>query len=168
MKYQFRIVTDSREQTPLAFPEGVETEPGSLPTGDYSIAGLEHLIAIERKSLSDLVGCIAQERSRFIRELMRLRAYRCKAIVIEGTVEDIVAHNYRSKVHHESVLGSLGAWFAKYEVPFMFCGDHAALVTVKILNGFYQTLRSLVDTIQNCSSEHHQTKGDYNGNMQGL
>lgn len=59
------IVIDSREQRPLPF-ERLKTQPGSLITGDYSVAGMETQIAIERKSIEDLAGCCAgQNRERF-------------------------------------------------------------------------------------------------------
>ena len=54
-----KIIIDSREQAPFTFGDyDCEAVSGSLPTGDYSLAHLEHQIAIERKSLSDLVGCL--------------------------------------------------------------------------------------------------------------
>jgi ERCC4-type nuclease len=60
------IVIDSREQTPLPFSK-LKTQAGTLLTGDYSVAGLENLFAVERKSISDLVGCcIGQNREREI------------------------------------------------------------------------------------------------------
>ncbi len=52
------IITDTREQTPLVFEhlpsEHLPSERGSLQSGDYSILGLEHDFAIERKSIPDL------------------------------------------------------------------------------------------------------------------
>jgi ERCC4-type nuclease len=50
------IITDTREQNPLAF-EWLESRAGTLQTGDYSVAGLEELFAVERKTVPDLVGC---------------------------------------------------------------------------------------------------------------
>ena len=47
------IIIDTREQIPWEFRD-LPTEPGTLDTGDYSVSGLEHLIAVERKSLDDL------------------------------------------------------------------------------------------------------------------
>ena len=67
------IVVDTREQKPLSF-QRLEAVPGTLAIGDYSIAGLEHLFAVERKTIADLVGCCApaENRSRFERELHKL------------------------------------------------------------------------------------------------
>jgi len=68
------IIIDSREQTPLQFTR-LEARVATLPSGDYSIAGLEELFAVERKSIPDLVACCTgQNRERFERELHRLQA----------------------------------------------------------------------------------------------
>lgn len=81
----FRVVIDTREQAPFTFQglrtdakDGrrqlvVETIPSTLATGDYSIEGLEELISIERKSVSDFYGTILAGRDRFERELQRLQ-----------------------------------------------------------------------------------------------
>jgi hypothetical protein len=68
---QVTAVVDSREQRPLDLAP-LRTVPGTLTTGDYSVCGLEHVVAIERKGLSDLLSCIGGERARFEREIARL------------------------------------------------------------------------------------------------
>ena len=83
------ILIDSREQAPYRF-DGEASEVGTLPSGDYSIRGMEELVAIERKELSDFLACCGRERDRFKRELVRLRGYRCKAVVIEATLAQIL------------------------------------------------------------------------------
>ncbi|MCA1987342.1 MAG: hypothetical protein LDL27_12865, partial [Desulfovibrio sp.] len=67
-----KIVVDTREQRPFRFERwpAVILEPGTLPTGDYSLPGLAHRVALERKSLDDLVSCLKSTgRERFEREL---------------------------------------------------------------------------------------------------
>ena len=47
------IVVDSREQCPFPFAHeryGAKTKQGALTVGDYSLAGLEDKVAVERKS----------------------------------------------------------------------------------------------------------------------
>ena len=56
-------IIDTREQLPLDLSP-LQSVAGSLTTGDYSVRGLESIIAIERKGLSDLLGCVGQERER--------------------------------------------------------------------------------------------------------
>ena len=51
-----KIIIDTREQAPFTFRHermGATTEPGTLAVGDYSLAGLEDRVAVERKSLPD-------------------------------------------------------------------------------------------------------------------
>ena len=43
------ILVDTREQHPWEFPAGFHSEPATLSTGDYSVRGLEDLIAVERE-----------------------------------------------------------------------------------------------------------------------
>ena len=70
-------VVDTREQCPLDLSP-LTTVVGTLATGDYSVKGLVDVVAIERKSLSDLLGCIGQSRERFDKEIMRLLGYPCR------------------------------------------------------------------------------------------
>ena len=125
MNLQPIAIIDSREQRPWQFAS-LETERAALTTGDYSLRGLTHLIAIERKSLDDLLGCVGRERDRFKRELARLRAFRFRALVIESTLAEIEAGQWRTKLKPSHVLGSLAAWTVQYGLPIVFAGDHAA------------------------------------------
>jgi ERCC4-type nuclease len=64
MTQNFRIVIDSREQTPFVFNDNWPVETGALASGDYSIVGLTDFVAIERKSLSDLCSCVVAVNAR--------------------------------------------------------------------------------------------------------
>ena len=108
MKLSPTVVIDRREKNAWRF-ENLPSESGTLATGDYSISGLTHLVAIERKSLPDLLACIGRERDRFKRELQRLRAYRFRCLVIEASYADLERGEWRSKIQPASVLGTLAA-----------------------------------------------------------
>ncbi|MCH8854071.1 MAG: ERCC4 domain-containing protein [Planctomycetes bacterium] len=123
MKIEPIIVVDSREQTPWRF-SNLPSETGTLDTGDYSVRGLEHRVAVERKSLDDLLACVGRERDRFKRELQRLRAYRFRCLVVEASHADLECGEWRSKIQPSHVLGSLAAWQAQYSLPVMLAGDH--------------------------------------------
>ena len=116
-------ICDTREQLPLNL-EPLQVERDGLDTGDYSVRGLESVVAIERKSLADMLGCIGQERERFDREVMRLLAYPTRAIVIEATWPEIEAGQWRSKVTASAAIGSLLGWIAA-GLPIIMAGDHA-------------------------------------------
>ncbi|MGE4424742.1 MAG: ERCC4 domain-containing protein [Pseudodesulfovibrio sp.] len=121
------VVIDSREQLSLDFSRwgDVSTETGMLTAGDYSLRGLEDKFALERKSIPDLVASITTGRERLIRELERLRGYEVKAIIVEGTLEQVARHEYRSRTSPESVLQTLAAWQIKYDCSTLWCGSSA-------------------------------------------
>jgi DNA excision repair protein ERCC-4 len=136
------ILIDSREQEPLAFAN-LPAERGTLDSGDYSVVGLTHLVAVERKSLPDLVTCCGSERDRFARELVRLRAYEYRAVVVESTLAEIEAGDWRSHILPAAVLGSVASWQARY-APFVFAGDHAAAARW-VERFLFQAARAIVE-----------------------
>jgi ERCC4-type nuclease len=119
---QITAVVDTREQTPLDLAP-LATVTGTLATGDYSIRGLEHVVAIERKSLPDLLACVGRERERFDREVQRLLAYPVRVLLVESTWQEIEAGDWRSEVTPQAALGSLLGWIAA-GLPVVMCGDH--------------------------------------------
>jgi DNA excision repair protein ERCC-4 len=121
-----RVVIDTREQLPYSFSDRVVAVRSALPAGDYSVEGLEHLLAVERKSLDDFVSSVIRERPRFRRELEKLRAYRVAAVVVEAGLADIFAHRYHSGVHPNAVVGAALSIIVDYGVPVFFCSDRQA------------------------------------------
>jgi DNA excision repair protein ERCC-4 len=119
---QVTAIIDTREQHPLNL-DPLPVETGTLTTGDYSIRGLEHVIAVERKSLADMLGCIGGGRERFEREVQRLLAYPCRALVIESTWPEIETGDWRSKIKPAAAIGSLLGWIEQ-GLPVVMCGDH--------------------------------------------
>lgn len=127
----FRIVVDSREQAPWTFDsapvyEGTSVTVSSLPTGDYSVEGFQDAVAVERKSLPDLVACLGRERDRFARELARARGLESFAVVIEGSFTDLKQGQYRSMLNPHSACQSICAFMARWHIPFVFAGTRAA------------------------------------------
>lgn len=78
------IKIDSREQQPYKF--AMPCEVGKLDAGDYSITGLEDYIAIERKTIDDLIGCLTTGRERFEKELYRAQTLDYFALIVEATL----------------------------------------------------------------------------------
>jgi DNA excision repair protein ERCC-4 len=115
-------VIDTREQLPLDLAP-LRSERGTLTTGDYSVAGLESVVAVERKSLPDLLACVGQERERFDREVVRLLAYPVRALVVETTWPELEAGDWRSKVTPAAAVGSCIGWIAT-GLPIILAGDH--------------------------------------------
>ena len=117
------VVIDNREKLP-ADVSPLKSISGTLQTGDYSLLHLEGTVAIERKSLSDLLSCIGGSRERFERELERLRAFPYRAVVVECSWEAFQRGDWRSNVSVASAVGSVLAWQLA-GVPFVFARDHA-------------------------------------------
>lgn len=117
-------IIDTREQTPLDLSP-FQVERGTLATGDYSVRGLEHVIAIERKSLGDLVSCCGSERERFEREVQRLLAYPVRALVVESDFSTIEMRQWPaiSKITPTHVVGSVLGWQAM-GLPVLMAGNH--------------------------------------------
>lgn len=134
---KIRILADSREQLPYRFDGAVTSK---LDVGDYSIAGAEHLVSIERKSLDDLVGSLSRGRERFERELYRMRALDYGCLVVEASLQDIVQHRYRSEMSPASVVQSLVAFSIRYQLPIWFAGDRACgqRLTESILSKYHR------------------------------
>jgi len=121
------IIIDSREREPYAFdPVQVDQVRRALPAGDYSVAGLETRVAVERKSLDDFVSTVIRSRSRFRRELLRLMPYDAACVVVEADLSDVFAGRYRAAAHPASVLGATLSIILDYGIPVFFCSDRQA------------------------------------------
>ena len=141
-----QIIVDSREQLPFNFSHeryDVQIQQGTLTVGDYSLRGLEDKVAVERKSLPDLVQCLGRERSRFERELQRGQALDAFAVVIEASWPDLAGGNFRSQLNPHAACQSVLAFMARYRVPFLFAGSRAAAeyVTWGFLRQFLEGAR---------------------------
>jgi len=132
------VLVDTREQQPLPlFASHRNWIAGerrvSLKTGDYSVEGMEGLLALERKSLADLVDCTITSRARFLTCCSRLAKFRWKAILVEATYEDIKRgwgmDEIPSDVHPNSVCGLLDAIEAKFGIPVLLTSRHRELAT---------------------------------------
>jgi ERCC4-type nuclease len=83
-----QIVVDTREQRPYWTAEDGVVQ-ATLGTGDYSVVGHTGVVAIERKSVSDLYSSLGGKkgcrRKRLEQEFIRLGAMPWGAVVVEGT-----------------------------------------------------------------------------------
>lgn len=136
----FTVVIDTREQRPYRFPRSVTA---TLPTGDYSLLGLENQVAIERKTQQDAYTSLGRERPRFARELERLAALDYAAVVIEAGVPDFLRQPPFSRMNPKAALNSIIGWSVKYRVCVFFAGDrrHAGALTYRLLEKYWRYLR---------------------------
>lgn len=138
------IICDTRERTPWQFPPEIKVERRTLSEGDYSvigpkswysIEGFDRSILIERKSLGDFVSTVVSEWTRFAKELHRLMAYDCAAIVVEANVGDVIAHRYESQVEPAVVEARAHQCFIDFGVPVMWWGprEEAQVMALRFL-----------------------------------
>lgn len=116
------VVIDTREQLPYWFTDSVL---GTLKTGDYSAAGYEHLVTIERKSKSDAYASVGQHRDRFKREWERMVEFDYAALVVEATMPGMLDPPEHSLMHPNAVIGTYLSWSVRYGVPVFFVNDRA-------------------------------------------
>ncbi len=148
----FRIVIDTREQTPWTFLKAKvrpDTVRKMLKVGDYSVEGFEKQITIERKSLNDMFGTYSDRLAQFTRKLQEMRVYRYKVIVIECNATAFMKgpRYYRStklpaRKYAEMINTFLiNTWIA-HEIPFAYLPRGLAQkFALKWLEGAYRKLK---------------------------
>ena len=118
------VVIDSQEHMGYRFERFSNWFSGTvhkrLPIGDYTILGMEDEVAVERKTIPDLVKSIIQEREGFIEKCERLSAFRKKSLVIEGSLSSVKTPYEETQAHPNAVLGSLLAAQERWNIPVYF------------------------------------------------
>ena len=151
------VIRDNREQLPFDLSP-MRVIDGTLATGDYSVLGLSHCIAIERKSLPDLIMCVGQERERFEKEIQRLLSYETRAIIVEGSWLEIETGHWRGKVSSKAAMGSVLSWIAR-GIPILMAGnrDRAARMCGHLLflaaRKRWRELQSFNDAVNEVDNE---------------
>lgn len=134
------VLVDTREQQPYSLrqlhPNWIgDLKYASLKTGDYSIEGMEHLLALERKSMIDAIQSTISRRELFIRTCERLAAFRWKAILIEATYEQMKSfyphqdEDLITDAHPNAVCGTYDAIEAKFGIPVIYSSRNRFLAT---------------------------------------
>ena len=121
------VVVDTREQEGFAysferFPKwfaGVER--AKLRAGDYSVKGMEQCLAIERKSLADLVNSVIGNRTRFLAQCKCLAAVERRAIVVEASLAQVKSPYPESQAHPNAVVGTLFALQERWGIQVIWC-----------------------------------------------
>ena len=132
------ITVDTREPSPHPWqrwlPAQVTLESMALDTGDFALAGLPDAAVVERKTVSDFLGCLTSNRERFERELARSRHIGRFVVIVEGTLLDCI--RARGGLSEASLLGTVAAWSRRF-CPILFAGTerHAAELAFRFLAG---------------------------------
>ena len=148
----FKVVVDSNESAPYPFNQikaknkkpllvtcnrmplwnherrdvEVKGETHSVGFADYSIAGMESRIAIERKSIDDLFGTLASRRVRFEAEIKRLHEdCESASVIVEGDWSAIMLWKGHGP-SPASVFGTIMHWIDRYpNVHWHLCPSRA-------------------------------------------
>jgi len=132
------LIVDTREPEPHPWqhwlPAHVTLDRATLDTGDFAVAGLPDAAVVERKTVSDFLGCLTSNRERFERELARSRHVGRFVVIVEGTLLDCI--RARGGLSEASLLGTVAAWTRRY-CPITFAGSekYAAELALRYLSG---------------------------------
>lgn len=92
----FTIIVDTREQKPWSFSTQASITH-KLDTGDYSIEGLQNLLAIERKrNVAEVANNITEKRFKDVVE--RLKSIKHSFILLEFDLEDVMKYPIGSDI----------------------------------------------------------------------
>ena len=135
------VLVDTREQHPYEFT--CEVVEKTLHTGDYSLYGYEHQIAIERKTKQDAYQSLGQGRKRFEREFERLAEIDRSYVIIECSMPNFMNAPSFTKMNPHAAINSLISWMVKYKVGVIWAGDrrHGQALTYRILEKFWRNLQ---------------------------
>jgi ERCC4-type nuclease len=132
------VLIDTREKAPFnfsRFPNWIAAERSqTLKVGDYSVEGMETLLVLERKTLADLITTLIQQRERFFYSCEKMTKYRWRAILIEGSYEDIKSpydQEYNTSAHPNAVSGTLDALEARFGIPVIYTSGYRPLAEEK-------------------------------------
>lgn len=130
------VLIDSRERSPFDFSRFsnwiAKQKKQKLNVGDYSIEGMEDLLVIERKSLSDLITTLIQKRNRFFRLCEKMTQYRWRALFVEASYEDIKSpYGEYTMANPNAVSGTLDALEARYGLPVIYTSRYQELAEEK-------------------------------------
>ncbi len=113
------ILTDTREKTPWDFSFFKAKQKFTyVKAGDYTIAGLENIIMIERKkTVFELINNLVRQGDRFAREFQRCKAER-KIIICEFPREHI--YNFESTwIYKKRKMKVTAAYFTSQLAIFL-------------------------------------------------
>ena len=142
------LIIDSMEQRPYSFRAFrkwfASIKRRKLPNGDYSIAGLEDQVAVEKKSLPDLFNCFSPNGSReaFVQACERLSKLEFAALVIEGSITKILRATEFSSMHPNAVFGTIQALAVRWGIQPWFAPTRALAeeIAACLLHKAYQVI----------------------------
>lgn len=131
----FTVIRDTREQTPWTFRKTdycTGTIDEKVDHGDYAIAGLEHLMFIERKATEiELAGNVFEKR--FPKLLKAAEEYRYRYIICEFSLDKLLNYPHGSdlpravkkkiRVSGPLLLSKIQSWQIDHGIHVVFCDN---------------------------------------------
>lgn len=143
----FTIIVDTREQQPWTF-DNYAVAHRKLDAGDYSIEGLENILAIERKkSVNEIANNIIE--SRFKDAIARLAQHKYAFLLLEFDIQNVLNYPIGSnlpkrlwdkiKISPAFLMKHILEWQTEHNIKVMFCGSSSDAESVAefILNKVY-------------------------------
>ncbi len=132
------VLVDTREKYPFDFSVFknwiADTRNQALKVGDYSIEGMEKLLVLERKTLTDLNNRHTGA-AKIFKQCEKMTKYRWRALLIEASYEDIKTpydyDEYNTSAHPNAVSGTLDALEARYGISVIYTSLYRPLAEEK-------------------------------------
>lgn len=120
--------------------------PKNEDLGIYRDLYFDTRFCIERKgSLNELSGNFSNDRDRFTNEFLRGHNIKIGLLIEDSTLNDILDHNYRSKLNEKAFIASLLTFKNRYNVSVDFVAkEHAGLF---IYQACYYYLREYLHSV---------------------
>lgn len=145
---EFTIIVDTREQKPWSF-DSYSKANHKLDTGDYSIEGLENILAIERKrNVAEFANNITEKRFKDVIE--RLSKIQHSFILFEFNFDKVMTYPIGSdipkklwekiRISPAYILRHIIDLQINHNIKIMFCGDshNAEVVALAIMKNVYR------------------------------
>ena len=100
----------------------------------------KNIVAVERKSMPDLLQSISTGRDRFERELERAMSLEAFMVVIEEPFKSLGIKDYVSNMNRKAAIQTVFSWMSKYRCTWFFAESRAGaeFATYHFLRHFYQ------------------------------
>lgn len=132
---EFNVLRDTREQknfwTFANYDSVIDVIDYKLPTGDYTVEGLQNILCIERKhNVSEFAKNIIEDR--FERELERMHDFYYPYVILEFGLDDV--YNYpnvqcvpfkirkKIKMTGRFIFKRLSEMMVQHPIPIIPCG----------------------------------------------
>lgn len=150
---RFNVIRDTQEKknfwTFANYAEVEQVIDCHLPTGDYTIEGLEDNLCIERKhNISELAKNITE--ARFERELKRMQDFYYPYLILEFGLDDVYNYPFvdsvhpiakkKAKIRGPYIFKKLAEMTADYQIHLIPCGHpkYAENMVISIMKRVYE------------------------------